>query len=138
MSGFIILNDGRAWTASDRAFDAIMEALAETILDSGTGNALASWLLDQRSLLKGPGMGSVDLRELTPANQERLLATIEFVCNVPKLTENLSAWSDKVHLLVRMVEAFKQGEPPMLLNPDMKDLVPPTRRRAGPGWENSI
>lgn len=135
MSGFIILNDGRAWTASNGAFDAVIEALAEELQRYNSGNDLAIWLLEQRSGVKGPGLGSIDIRELTQPNQQLLLNAIEQIADAAELPKPLDSWSAKVRLLARMVASYRRGEPPMALNPDMKDIVPSTGKHSGPGWE---
>lgn len=134
MSGFIVFNDGRAWSSSNDGFDTVLYALAEYTRAVKKEYDLHSWLLDQRSIVLGPGLGGVDLRELTPHNQELILEAMENVCGVNELPEELVNWAKGVRLLVAMARSYRDGEPPESLNPLMKAIVPPTGRHSGPGW----
>lgn len=137
MSGFITLNDGRTWTASNSAFDAVISMIAASIRKRERGKELADWLLTQRSEILGPGMGSLDLRELTTLNQEYVLQAIEEVCGSNPLADELTHWPNWMLLLGAMVRSYRAGEPPEALNPQMRGILPPTGLRSGPGWENA-
>jgi hypothetical protein len=69
MGGFIILEDGRAYTANNWSYDAVVERIARALPETDAGRALSDWPMDQRCVVQGPGLGSVDFRELTPGNQ---------------------------------------------------------------------
>ena len=134
MSGFIVLNDGRAWTSSNDGFDTVIEHIADYVAQVNQAHALRSWLLDQRSSVLGPGLGAIDVRELTPHNQEVILDAIEAVCGQQELAADLTHREDMVRLLAAMVRSYRNGEPPSALNPLMKGILPPTEDRSGPGW----
>ena len=69
MGGFIVLQDGRAYTAASWAYDAVISYTADALPRTAAGQALAAWLREQTCLVRGPGLGRVDLRELTVENQ---------------------------------------------------------------------
>jgi hypothetical protein len=151
VAGFIIFSDGRAWAPNNSVFDVAIERIAAAIPGSVEGRALVAWLLDQRSLLRGPGMGRLDLRTLTPANRQLVLDTMaEIFPAVPladlqpvsplvTLTEPID-WLviDRFQLLGHMVAAARRGDSPEALNPMMRGLLPPTGERCGPGWDDNI
>jgi hypothetical protein len=37
-------------------------------------------------------------------------------------------------VLADMVASVERGQPPEALNPHMRDVIPPTGERSGPGW----
>lgn len=155
MSGFIILQDGRALGKSNSTFDAIVGYIAEAITSLPDGQELAQWLMEQRSIICGPGMGRVDVRELTPKNKLLFIQGCRQGFRVAcKRAENHAEFERKVlakgklknstttewviepfALLMLMIEAVEKGEPPMALNPHMREVVKPTGKRSGPGWE---
>jgi hypothetical protein len=47
MSGFIILEDGRAYAANHWSYDRLIEKIAETFPDTETGREFSDWLLGQ-------------------------------------------------------------------------------------------
>jgi hypothetical protein len=76
-------------------------------------------------------MTSIDLRELTPANAEAIIAAIR------RLRANVSDdWVKHLELLADMIDAAERGDPPMDLNPHMRAVLPPTGERRGPGWDH--
>ena len=77
MAGFIVLPDGRAYAASERAYDRVIECIAEVIIEREEGRALSKWLLEQRSLVQGSGLGSVDVRQLTLSNGALFLDAVK-------------------------------------------------------------
>ncbi len=140
MAGFIVFCDGRAWSAAGWAFDAAIESLCSILHESAEGAPLGEWLLQQQCLEEGYSM--IDLRELTSENQELCHRAIGAL---PERTrkkgpeswaqpELFESWLEQVDLLLRMAEAERRGEAPSLLNPHMRELVPPTKRKSGPGW----
>jgi len=138
MGGFLILDDGRAWAPASWAFDAGLEQIAEVLTDE----VLRAWLLEQRCSEQGPGMGRIDVRELTPHNRELLLAAIPVAIERARAKDGSDwndpswypQWLDRFELLGRMVESVARGEPPETLNPQMRSVIPPTGERSGPGW----
>jgi len=72
MAGFIVFQDGRAYAAANWAYDVTVERIAVALPDTDAGRSLASWLRQQRSYIKGTGLGSVDLRESASENQRLL------------------------------------------------------------------
>lgn len=137
MSGFITLGDGRTWTASNGAFDAVVTAIAGYLHAQRNTPVFADWLLTQRAAILGPGMGDIDVRELTPLNQRTLYDAIEVVCGGVSLPGELNGWPDRVRLLAAMVRSYRAGEPPEALNPHMRSVFPPTGLRSGPGWDDA-
>jgi hypothetical protein len=142
VSGFIILSDGRAYAASNWAYDGTVEAIVETLPDTQEGRLLADWLLNQRCSVQGPGMGTVDVRELTPRNKELFLRAVEDAYCIQKgkgpvewySPEAWPSWIGWFSDLVKMTECIKNGDLPNQFNPHMTDVIPPTGRKNGPGW----
>lgn len=87
MGGFIIFPDGRAWAPSNALYDDAIEEIAAALPPSAEGHALSAWLLDRRSAVQGPGLGRVDLRELTATNRRLLLDTMATVFPAVPLAE---------------------------------------------------
>jgi hypothetical protein len=145
VAGFIILSDGRAYAAANWAYDRTVEAIVESLPDTPAGQAIGDWLLQRRCTVKGPGLGSVDVRELTPANQELFLAAVEDAYAVQKdrgpdgwtSPDFWSGWIGRFADLVKMIQCVRDGEPPDQFNPHMTGIVPPSGRRDGPGWDET-
>jgi hypothetical protein len=144
MAGFIVLQDGRAYAASNWAYDTTIEAIAESLPQTRQAQALHDWLLDQRCCVRGMGLGRVDLRELTSSNQQLFeigaMAALD-VANRRGPTgwafpEHFAGWQRYFQDLVKMIELVHKGEPPMSFNPHMTDLIEPTGRHSGPGWDS--
>lgn len=67
MSTYITLEDGRVLATSNGVFDAIIERAATELERRGDSlDGLVEWLLEQRCEVQGPGVGYLDLRELSP------------------------------------------------------------------------
>ena len=65
MTTHITLQDGRILGTSNWAFDALLECAAKELeRRKDTVGGLPEWLLDQRCIVRGPGIGYLDLREL--------------------------------------------------------------------------
>ncbi|MHB8876066.1 MAG: hypothetical protein ACYC8T_20440 [Myxococcaceae bacterium] len=140
MSCFIILSDGRAWSTQSWVFDAALGAIAEVLAEDESSSSLAAWLLEEQSAVVG--LGLVDVRNLTPDNQQRFLDAVPraLVAAREKGVRGwhdlgqFSAWIASLELLLNMIESVMRGDPPEVLNPNMKGVIPPTGERQGPGW----
>lgn len=140
MAGFIILEDGRAYAAANWAYDAVVERIAEALVETADGCALSDWLKEQRIAVKG--LGSVDLRELTPENRQLFQAAARRAFNLSEqqgqqgwhAPEAYTGWIDRFHDLIIMMDSIRRGDPPSAFNPHMIDVIPPTWNQAGPGW----
>ena len=137
MAGFIVLEDGRAYAASNWATDATLRAIAAAVPDP----PLQAWLLSQQ---RGGGLTNVDLRELAPHCRPLVRTAIrEAYRRIEEgggvedfaETEFADGWRQRFGELVEMVERFESGEPPEAFNPHMNELIPPSGARSGPGWD---
>lgn len=143
MSGFLVLADGRAWSLATWAFDAALREIADALPDDPGAAPLATWLRDQQSDVVGLGMSYVDMRELTDDNRRRLIDAIPRAVDRARTHGGahwhkpsfFPEWLTELEVLVRMVQAVERGDPPEALNPHMRELIPPTGNRSGPGWE---
>lgn len=123
-------------------YDAALDAIAEALHNDEDGRALATWLLEQRCQVQGPGVGTVDLRELTNDNRRRIVEAMPRALEMvrqrgPRHWHDPSLfpqWLSSFELLVRMIASVERGESPETLNPGMSELIPPTGMRSGPGW----
>ncbi len=141
VGGSIILEDGRAYAAANWATDATLRAIGREIGDA----VLRDWLLRQQSEFVGMGLISVDLREIAPQFRPVLRAAIRGAH--ARLTrdggfEDLKAdstcwdgWLSRFDDLAEMLWRCEAGEPPQAFNPHMREVVPPTGHRSGPGWD---
>ena len=144
MSGFIVLMDGRAWAGANWAYDAAIRVIAHALSDSKDGAILAAWLLEQTSEAQGPGLGGVDLRELTVSNQALFIhaARQAFIDLQSQDGRNwhdpaaFSSWRERFAILPRLIESIERGEPASTFNPHMSDVIRPTGNKSGPGWDN--
>ncbi len=142
MGGFVILSDGRAWSAANWAYDALILAIAHDLPSTPDGEAFGAWLRDQTSTVLGPGMGRVDLRELTPHNQ-RLFARAAQLAYARLVRDNcppewhdprfFPGWRDLFLVLLKLLKSARRRDPPTY-NPHMSSLLPSTSDRSGPGW----
>ena len=110
MAGFITLEDGRAWSGANWAYDAVLGAIVDALNAQGDRD-LATWLLQRTS--QGPGVGTVDLREIAPADRTRFrvavraaLAHVESTgpagWNTP---EFFPSWLEKFRVLAKMMDS---------------------------------
>lgn len=141
MGGFIVLEDGRAHSPASWAYDAIIEAVACELDKTQDGRPLAEWLRQQTCEICGPGLGSVDIRELTPDNHryfrnaaERAFAHSESTgpqgWHDPAL---FPGWLEGFRKLIEMWRSIDRGEPPEVLN-GLAAPLKPTHKKSGPGW----
>ena len=125
MAGFIILQDGRAWAPSSAAYDALIDALAEVLTGPDGDRALASWLAERTCRKLGPGMGYVDVRDLTACHRELLYRAIRSIPTRAKLTA--STWSESMRAryqrLRDLLDSMERGEPADTLN-DLSGTIP--------------
>lgn len=140
MSGFIVLEDGRAYVGAKWAYDAVIRRIADALMETDEGRALSNWLRDEQVLVGG--IGSVDLRELTPQNRRLFEAAARqaFASAARKGPEGwhrpdfYPGWIERFGHLIEMMNSVRRGEPPTAYNPHMIDVIPPTGERIGPGW----
>jgi hypothetical protein len=139
VAAFIDLDDGRTWRAANWAYDAVVEAIAGVLNRTELERELAAWLRSQTCRVCGPGLGSVDVRELSPACRA---AFREAAGRAYRTAESAGGegwhdptffpgWLVKFKELLRMWEAIDRGEPPAIGG----QCAEPTGRRVGPGWE---
>ncbi len=137
MSTLIVLVDGRILGLTNGQFDGILEAVANELdRDADSLPGLASWLLDQRCEIQGPGVGAVDLREVSPIACEQFRAASHRVYRDQQQNERASPeWlQDLFRQLVDMWASIARGEPPESLTCSDWKLHPASDRRVGPGW----
>ena len=149
MSGFITIEDGRSYARANWAYDAVIDSIADDLPDSPLGNDFRAWLLDQRcfdratgAIVCGNGLGSVDLRELSPACRELFWQAAQTAYDRCEQTggeswsdpEMFPKWLKSFAELLFLHETYRDGEPVHDFNPHMNGLIPPTDQKVGPGW----
>ncbi len=139
-----MLEDGRAYAVSNAGCDLSLEVIAAEVSD----HALADWLLDQRSSVRGPGMTNVDLRVFSDRQRQDFKRAVTAALRAAlarydnshlgleqaqePLARWMGGWLARFHDLEEMIERVDRGEPPEDFNPHMNGLVPPVR----PGTTN--
>ena len=114
MAGFIILEDGRAYAAANRVYDAVVERSADALPEADDGRAISDWLKEQQVAVKG--LGSVDLRELTLENRRffHVAARNAFSLSEQQRPEGWHApdahpgWIDRCHDLIKMMDSIQR------------------------------
>ena len=142
MSAFIALDDGRSWWAANWAYDAVIDEIANQLNGTDAERVMAAWLREQTCFVNGPGLGSVDVRELTSQNQQLFRAAAKRAFRLAVLSgpagwhdpSFFPGWLTVFRRLLRMWKAIDRGEPPGQLN-DSRECMEPSGRKAGPGWE---
>jgi hypothetical protein len=145
MAGFIILNDGRAWAGANWAYDTALHTIIAALPSTQEGRDLSGWLLQLTSEVKGAGLGSVDLRELTTQNQALFIQAVrQAAINLRTQNSNdrlapvaFRSWREYFEVLPQLIESIERGEPASKFNPHMNDVIPPTDDKSGPGWGHS-
>jgi hypothetical protein len=151
-SGFIILGDGRCLAPRYTGYDFLLELAFNEIPDSVEDRAFKDWL-QTRIPVEGDiedGCGNfikpiiheyisrfLDLRELTPANQERLWITWQKATRKLILTkdESYSYILLLLKRLLRMRRLIRFKDHPDDLTDWIKGYVtPPTGAKVGTGW----
>lgn len=143
MAGFIVLNDGRAWASANWAYDAAIRTIARALPNTQDGQTLAAWLLEQTSEVQGMGLGAVDLRELTPQNQTLFIQAVRQAVMALQTQDGndwhdptaFVSWREYFEILPQLIESIERGEPASMFNPHMKEIIPPTGDKCGPGWD---
>ena len=141
MAGFITLEDGRAYAASNWGYDAVVERIADALPETDDGHALKDWLMEQRVAVKG--IGRVDLRELTLENRQLFQAAAREAFNLAE-QQGPEGWHDPEFYVpvgssgsttwIMMMDSIRAGQPPSFFYPEMIVVIPPTGEQLGPGW----
>ena len=142
MSTHITLEDGRTLVLSNGQFDLIIEAVAQA-LESGleTVPHLASWLLEQRCIILGPGIGYLDLREMSPVAKRNFRNMCHHIHSAgadsaPSVKdESADLLAPLIDELVEMWASLDRGEAPEARTSPYWRVSPPLfYRKVGPGW----
>lgn len=128
MTTFFTLQDGRSWLSANGAYDEVLEAIARALSVRHDRDELAVWLLEQRCLAQGPGVGSVDLRALTTENQQRICDAI------PKALAAFKERTPRPHWLEELDRLFNMTQDSSLLDKNVRGIMECSGRRSGPGW----
>lgn len=152
MSAFIALDDGRSWWAANWAYDAVVNCIASELNRTEAERELAAWLREQTCWECGPGLGSVDVRELSPESCRafreaaqrafREAAQRAFRSAVLEGAAGwhdpsfFSAWLAEFRRLLRMWKAIDRSEPAGQLG-DCPKCMERSGRQVGPGWPAS-
>jgi hypothetical protein len=141
VAGFIVLEDGRAYAASGWATDATLRVVARSVEDE----PLRTWLLAQQRAF-GSGITNVDLRELAPQHRPVMRSAIRDAYRQVGIDGGFEdlvqeqdpgpGWIRRLGELVEMLDRAEAGEAPEVFNPHMRELLPASGRRAGPGWDS--
>jgi hypothetical protein len=131
----LTLEDGRVLGTSNAAFDCILEfAAAELERRQTSLDTLAEWLLDQRCEVQGPGVGYLDLRELSPQAAREFRDAFLAAYDAADLTQVPDALRAQYTLLREMWQSIARGDPPEALTSPHWVLAPAAQQRRGPGW----
>ena len=95
---------------------------------------LGEWLLDQRCEVRGPGIGYLDLRELSPQASSQFMAACISAYDAMRLESSPVFWLDQLSRLVAMWASMEKGEPPEALTSPHWLIGPWSGDRRGPGW----
>src|SRR5690606_14909818 len=124
------------------AYDAVIRSISEELTQTDDQRARANWFDEQTCEVHGPWLGFVDLRELTPRNQQLLRQAAQLAFR-KELRAGPDGWFDPAFFpgwignfrrFLRMWKAIDRGEPMGLLD-DATQPMDPTHRRLGPGWD---
>lgn len=136
MTTLITLEDGRILGTSNGQFDDILERAAKQLeRRTDAVDGLREWLLDQRCEVRGPGVGYLDLRELSPRASSQFKSACISAYNAMRLESSPVPWLDKFALLMDMWISMEKGEPPEALTSPHWRMSPCSGDRLGPGWE---
>lgn len=142
MSAYIALDDGRSWWAANWAYDAVIEGIASELDRNEPERKLADWVRHQTCRNCGPGLGSIDVRELSPASRSAFRGAAQRAFR-SAIFEGPAGWNDpsfypgwlsRFRRLLRMWKAIDRGESPDQLS-DSLECMEPTGRKLGPGWD---
>jgi hypothetical protein len=132
----ITLEDGRVLGTSNGRFDALLERVVKE-LESRTDavDGLREWLLDQRCEVRGPGVGYLDLRELSPRASSQFKSACISAYDAMRLESCPVLWLDQLSLSIDMWISIEKGEPPEALTSPHWLIAPFSGDHRGPGWE---
>jgi hypothetical protein len=112
----ITLEDGRVLGTSNGVFDCLLELAAKELgRRTDAVDGLQEWLLDQRCEVCGPGVGYLDLRELSPRASSQFKGACISAYYAMRLEIRPVIWLDQLSLLVNMWISIEEGEPPEAL-----------------------
>jgi hypothetical protein len=132
----ITLEDGRILGTSNGVFDCLLERVAKELgRRTDAVDGLREWLLDQRCEVQGPGVGYLDLRELSPRASSQFKSACISAYNAMRLESSPVIWLDQLSLLMNMWISIEKGEPPEALSSPHLLITPWSGDRRGPGWE---
>jgi hypothetical protein len=132
----ITLEDGRILGTSNGVFDCLLERAAKELgHQTDAVDGLQEWLLDQRCEVRGPGVGYLDLRELSPQASSQFKSACISAYNAMRLESSPVIWLDQLSLLMNMWISIEKGEPPEALTSPHWLIAPWSGDRRGPGWE---
>jgi len=142
MSAFIALDDGRSWWAANWAYDSLIEKVVDQLNGTDAERELADWLRERTCRVNGPGLGFVDVRELTAQNRLLFRLAAQRAFRSAVLSGSVGwheptffpDWLARFRQLLRMWKAIDRGEPPEQLN-DSHECMKPSGKKNGPGWE---
>lgn len=142
MSTCIVIEDGRSWWAANWAYDAVVRSIAAALPEEALAQALGIWLGEQTCEKLGPGLGEVDLRELSPSARTLFRAAARRAFATTKAgppptwgdPSFFGPWAERFEVLIRLLDSVDCGEDPALFNPHATRLVDPTGKKVGPGW----
>lgn len=137
MTTHITLEDGRVLLISNGVFDGVLESAAKQ-LDSRAGDVggLGDWLLDQRCEVQGPGVGYLDLRELSPQARSEFKSACVSAYRAMDDRATANRWlSDTFTLLINMWASIEKGEPPEAITSPHSLIAPFSGEQRGPGWK---
>ena len=120
----------------------MVEEIADSLPVNGDAADFKEWLLDQRNCICGPGLGSVDVRELTPANQSLFWNAVSDAVRRCEAEggdgwhepQFFSSWMDMFSNLLALRASYLRGDDPDMFNPYTRSVIPPTNNKSGPGW----
>jgi hypothetical protein len=144
MSCLIVLDDGRACAPAPMAFDTLVGAIADHLVDSREEQELAEWLRQQVAEKSFLGHCRIDLRELTPRNRRLFRAAVERLAyHFGRLQPAdgtavvTPAWVRRLRRLVKMMKSIDRGDAPEAIS-DVPAPVAPSGLLRGPGWCASV
>jgi len=134
----VTLEDGRILGATNGAFDTLMALVAaELERRPGALPGLSEWLLNQRCVVQGPGVGYLDMRDLSPTAVHEFKAAFASGLDKTPPSEIPDPLRATFELLLRMWESIQRGEPPEALTSDHWKMAPWNGERRGPGWQTT-
>jgi hypothetical protein len=150
-SGFIILNDGRCWSRRWTVYDFLLELVIRELNVSEEPREFSEWLQGNIPGSQDVEMGwafiradtgenivrSLDLRELTPANQQMFWTALQSAIRKMILAgdDRYEGMIFQMKRMLRMRRLAAVGDHPDNLSDLRKGLVmEPTGKRVGPGW----